>query len=385
MAHLSRIKRKHCVNPVNTQPQSDRIGAVKRVAIVDDDAAFRMWVRRMLTADSRFIVVAEAANALEAREVVRTARPDVLTLDVEMPGMNGLEFLARLMAVHPMPVVMMSGRTKQGGANAIHALSIGAVDCIHKPETGCDRDTVRSICDRIHLAACSRVIARAQPVPRPDLSPVSSLTSGPHGQCRRGSLIVIGASTGGVAALETVLHDLAANGPPVMIVQHMPGPFMVSFVERLNRSLPQRVHLAFDGAVLARGDIALAPGFQLHTTLAREDGRWVCRLRPDEGRALHCPSVDVLFASVVEHAKSVSAALLTGLGRDGANSMKQLHDAGAFTIAQDEDSCVVFGMPRAAIAEGAVSRVVPLNRIGSVLRQHHDGPRAPATRRGGQV
>ena len=197
-------------------------------------------------------------------------------------------------------------------------------------------------------------------------------------------ITLIGASTGGVAALETVLPDLAPDGPPVVIVQHMPGNFLESFAERLNRALPQRVYLASEGVVLARGDVVLAPGINLHTTLRRADGRWSCHFKQGEPGALHCPSVDALFMSAVGEAGHVSAALLTGLGQDGAAGMKMLRDAGAWTFGQDEGSCVIYGMPRAAMDIGAVQVQLPLDQIGSALRatQRRRSPLDTSTCRG---
>jgi two-component system chemotaxis response regulator CheB len=343
----------------------------KRVLIVDDSRTMRSWLRSVLSSDSRLEVVGEAADAVEARDFIRAHQVDVLTLDIEMPGMSGLEFLQRLMRARPMPVVMMSSLTTAGSDAAIQALSRGAIDCMVKPSGGYDPSIGEDICERVYHAACTRastLTSRVQPSTPPHPIPSEPGRSEP---CRRGAIILIGASTGGVAALETVLPMLDPNGPPVVIVQHMPGNFLVSFTDRLNRQLPQNVRLAEEGLKLDRGDVVLAPGQGCHTEVTRRDGAWKCRFAPNDPPALHCPAVDPLFKSAVAEAKHVSAALLTGLGRDGAAGLKLLSDAGATTFGQDEATCVVYGMPRAAKTLGAVQTELPLDKIGSAIRSSH--------------
>ncbi|MDW4497962.1 chemotaxis-specific protein-glutamate methyltransferase CheB [Sulfitobacter sp. D35] len=346
---------------------SPRLPHRKTVLIVDDSRTARAWLRGVLSGDDRLEVVAEAGDAIEARDFLRQTSVDVLTLDIEMPGMSGLDFLSRLMGARPMPVVMMSSLTAAGSEAAIQALSRGAVDCMVKPTSGCPEVVVRDIRDRVHQAACTRPEnlrvssqpARSGPVTAPR-------DRAPH-PCLRGDIVLIGASTGGVAALETVLPALDCDGPPVVVVQHMPHNFLVSFCDRLDRCLNRPVMLAAEGLTLARGDIVLAPGGDRHTTLVRQGGAWHCRLVPNLPRHLHCPAVDVLFASAESEARHVSAALLTGLGKDGADGLLRLSRNGATTFGQDAATCVVYGMPRAAAKLGAVQHELPLDRIGAAL------------------
>lgn len=332
----------------------------KRVVIVDDSRALRGWLRAVLDSDRRLTVVGEAANAAEARRVIKETRPDVVTLDIEMPGMSGLEFLSRLMTLHPMPVVMMSAATKFGSEATITALTRGAVDCLLKPHDGTNDKAGRDIARRVFSAACSTLpsmpIPRAPQILTRHLEPFSQMP-----------IVLIGASTGGVVALEAVLQDLRADGPPVVIVQHMPATFLISFSQLLNRKLPQHVSLAVDGATVGAGQVVLAPEQRCHTEINRRNGNWLTHLRPNTERAVHCPSVDTLFASAAPFGHDVIAAILTGLGRDGAEGMHQLHRSGARTFGQDEATSVVFGMPRAAKELGAVDQHLPLDQIGSAI------------------
>lgn len=350
-------------------------GAAKKVLIVDDSRVMRAWLRAVLSADPRLAVVAEACDAVQARDYLKANSVDVLTLDIEMPGMSGLDFLTRLMRARPMPVVMMSSLTAAGSDAAIQALSRGAIDCMVKPSTSYGEELTQDICERVYHAACTRpsqlqmrLQSNVTSVVPPGQRGSVPVSCGARDVYRRGSIILLGASTGGVAALETVLPMLDPQGPPVVVVQHMPGNFLASFSERLNRQLPQDVYLASEGRALQNGDIVLAPGNNHHTELVYRGGGWYCRFAPNDPPALHCPSVDVLFASARQEAKKVSAALLTGLGRDGAEGLLKLSQAGAKTFGQDEDTCVVYGMPRAAKALGAVQREVSLDRIGRVVR-----------------
>lgn len=344
-------------------------GAAKRVLIVDDSRVMRAWLKTVLSSDPRLAVVGEASDAVQARDFIRAHPADVLTLDIEMPGMSGLEFLTRLMRARPMPVVMLSSLTTEGSDAAIQALSRGAIDCMLKPTSGADAAMTRDICERVFQAACTPSSSFTRPPARSADSlprnPVQKTTvSAP---CRRGSVILLGASTGGVAALEAVLPVLTPSGPPVFIVQHMPGNFLKSFVERLNRHLPQHVMLAKEGVVYGRGDVVVAPGEGAHTELRRTSQGWQCRFAANDPPALHCPSVDHLFKSAVDQAKNVTAAILTGLGKDGANGLLQLSSAGAKTFGQNEATSVVYGMPRAAYEIGAVQHQLPIDRMGQAI------------------
>ncbi|WP_308342289.1 chemotaxis-specific protein-glutamate methyltransferase CheB [Roseobacter insulae] len=357
--------------------------APKKVLVVDDSRAMRAWIRAVLSADPRLEVVAEASNAVEARDFLRAHKADVVTLDIEMPGMSGLEFLTRLMRARPMPVVMMSSLTAAGSDAAIQALSRGAIDCMVKPSKRFGEELTQDICERVYQAASTRPSQLQRPA-QPEQTAQDIMQNiadkGVRRPCRRGAIVLIGASTGGVAALETVLPMLDPEGPPVVVVQHMPGNFLQSFSERLNRQLPQTVFLAQENKALQRGDIVLAPGNGQHTELKRINGSWFCRFSANEPVALHCPSVDVLFSSAEAEAKHVSAALLTGLGRDGAEGLLKLAQAGATTFGQNEDSCVVYGMPKAAKAIGAVQHEVGLDRIGRAICDSHSAKRRAGNR-----
>ena len=346
-------------------------GAPKKVLIVDDSRTIRAWLRATLSADPRLEIVGEAEDAVAARDFLRANKADVLTLDIEMPGMSGLEFLTRLMKARPMPVVMMSSLTSAGSDAAIQALSRGAVDCMVKPNGSYGREVTDDICERVFHAACTTASRLRVPSPPTGAAPVRPQTpnSVPLRGCRRKTIFLIGASTGGVSAIESVLPMLDPGGPPVVIVQHMPGNFLVSFSQRLGRHLPQNVCLAEEGMRLERGDIVLAPGNGQHTEIRRKNDAWVCHFVPNDPPALHCPAVDTLFKSAASEAKHVTAAILTGLGKDGAEGLRQLSDGGARTFGQDEDTCVVYGMPRAAKALGAVGRELPLDRIGNAMRE----------------
>lgn len=358
----------------NTAPLGTQ--APKKVLIVDDSRVMRSWLRAVLSADDRLEIVGEAGDAVQARDFLKAHSADVLTLDIEMPGMSGLDFLTRLMRARPMPVVMMSSLTAAGSEAAIQALSRGAIDCMVKPSRKFGEELTNDICERVYCAACTRPSqlntrlqsnASGATVPSPPPAPrMPTRTAEP---CKLGSIVLLGSSTGGVHALETVLPSLDPQGPPVVIVQHMPGNFLVSFAERLDRQLEQRVFIANEDRPLCRGDIVLAPGNNMHTELERRGGHWYCRYVENEPRLLHCPSVDVLFASAVKHAQKTTVGILTGLGRDGADGLLKLAQAGAVTFGQDESTCVVYGMPRAAKAIGAVQQEMPLDRIGTAMRE----------------
>ncbi|MEP5729686.1 MAG: chemotaxis-specific protein-glutamate methyltransferase CheB [Sulfitobacter sp.] len=334
----------------------------KRVVIVDDSRALRGWLRVVLEQDPRLEVVGEAENAVEARKVIKQTNPDVLTLDIEMPGMSGLDFLERVMKLRPMPVVMISGATKSNSEATITALSLGAIDCILKPSGTADTRVCRDITRRVYSAACSTVqvkVKRAITAPRTGGNTASSVMP----------VILIGASTGGVGALEAVLADLDSDSPPVVIVQHMPSTFLISFSKMLNSHLPHDVGIAKENEPLGYGQIRLAPAMGQHTCVKRRGGQWYCYFQDEPTDALHCPSVDTLFGSASQSAKDVIAVILTGLGQDGAEGMQSLHKAGAMTLGQDKASSVVYGMPRAAFDIGAVQQQLPLAKIGAAANR----------------
>ena len=335
----------------------DQRSRLKRVLIVDDSLTIRRLLRHCLSSDPRLEVVGEAADPIEARALIKALNPDVLTLDVEMPSMNGIDFLERLMRLRPMPVVMISTETHRGSAAAVEALSLGAVDCIGKPAPDTLPALSGHIADVVALAATAQVRPRAARTAEPP-------QSAPYEW--GGQIVLIGASTGGVDALETVLASYPENCPPTLITQHMPAAFLASFADRLALRVRPRFALAVDGAPVEQGRVYLAPGGETHLTL-RSAGNLQCRLSPGEKRSGHRPSVDVMFGSALPIAQRTVAVLLTGMGRDGAEEMANLHRAGATGIAQDAATSVVFGMPRAAIEAGGADHTLPLDRIGPFI------------------
>ena len=336
-----------------------------RVLCVDDSALVRGLMTEIINKQPDMEVVAVAPDPLVARELIKQHNPDVLTLDVEMPRMDGLDFLERLMRLRPMPVVMVSSLTERNSEVTLRALELGAVDFVTKPKLGL-RDGLMEygdlIAEKIRAAASSRPRPRsatASQAPAKRLSPVFSTTE---------KIIAIGASTGGTEAIKHVLMPLPATSPAIMITQHMPAGFTKSFVQRLDNLCAVRVHEAEDGQRVLPGHVYLAPGGVAHMKLARSGANYVVRLEETEPVNRHRPSVDVLFHSVAEVAgKNAVGALLTGMGKDGAQGMLAMKQAGAATFAQDEASCVVFGMPREALLIGAASEAVPLQQISEKL------------------
>ncbi|MEL6677388.1 MAG: chemotaxis response regulator protein-glutamate methylesterase [Pseudomonadota bacterium] len=328
-----------------------------RVLIVDDSALMRRMMRSFLSADPDLTVVAEAADTVTARRLIKEHDPDVVTLDVEMPGMNGIEFLRKIMALRPMPVIMVSTLTARGTDTTLAALEIGAVDVVHKPGEALPLAAFGKVLrEKVRLAAGIRygrkaagAIAPAPPAPR--WTP---------------SFIAIGASTGGVSAATDVLRALPATGPPVLLVQHMPEGFTARFAARLDGQLALDVREARDGEVLRPGVVRIAPGAS-HMGVDGHAGALKTTIASGEEVSGHRPSVDYLFAALARTGARGLAVVLTGMGRDGADGVAALTDAGAHCIAQDEASSVVFGMPRAAIETGKVHHVLPLPEIGPRL------------------
>lgn len=344
-----------------------------RVLLVDDSATMRKLIRRILSGDPRVEVVGEASDARRARDGILALNPDVLTLDVEMPGMSGLEFLERLMWLRPMPVVMVSAATQAGSAAAVAALSLGAVDCISKPGIPDGDDAFAGLADKLVMAADANLTARD--------SGAAFRSPGAPGRSRLpghdrsdAPVLIIGASTGGVDALERVLAVLPADCPPTVIVQHMPDGFLASFAARLHASMVPRVARATDGMPLEHGLVVLAPGGERH--LGLQPGRVpVCRLLQGDKRNGHRPSIDVTFESAIFMAPKVVAALLTGMGRDGAEGMLALRRHGAATLAQDRESSVIWGMPRAAWENGGAEVLLPVDQIGAAMLERAARPR----------
>ena len=330
-----------------------------RVLVVDDSATMRAMIKRVLQDHSDLTVVGEACDPLQARDAIKTLNPDVITLDIEMPQMNGLDFLERLMRLRPMPVVMVSTLTSRGAEATLRALELGAVECVAKPRMG-DRTGFDRLADIVRAAATARVRPATNAAPP---SPVHSDFT--PNDC----LLAIGASTGGVEALIAILSTFPANCPPTVITQHMPATFTPSFAQRLNRSSAATVTEAVDGARLAPGQVYLAPGGLTHLEVAGPpSGPWRCRLITTDAVNGHRPSVDVLFHSVAATARARAVGvILTGMGKDGARGLRAMRDAGARTIGQDEHSSVVYGMPKAAFEMGGVDKQVPLHAAATAM------------------
>lgn len=330
------------------------------VLVVDDSAVVRQTLKELLERTGEFSV-SLAADPFIAERRIALKRPHVIVLDIEMPGMDGLTFLTRLMATDPLPVVICSARAGEDAAVAIEALARGAIDVLPKPRLGVKdflSDTSMLLIDTVRAAALSKRGAAATRATRAPLTeiPNSVATSW---------AIAIGASTGGTEALAVVLGALPRDSPAVLVVQHMPEGFTKAFAGRLNGLSAMQVREAEDGDPVRQGDVLLAPGNK-HMSVVREGARFVVRVDQAPHVNRHRPSVDVLFRSVAETLGSRSVGvLLTGMGKDGASGLLEMRNRGAQTIAQDEASSIVFGMPKEAIVLGAASRILPLQNIGA--------------------
>ncbi|GAB2500976.1 protein-glutamate methylesterase/protein-glutamine glutaminase [Lysobacter humi (ex Lee et al. 2017)] len=334
-----------------------------RVLVVDDSALIRQLMTELLAADPGIEVVGTAADPFIARDKIKQLQPDVLTLDVEMPRMDGLTFLQNLMRLRPMPVVMVSSLTQAGATVTLDALALGAVDFVAKPSI----DVARGMAEyagvlqqKVRAAAKARVArVEARPLPAELPSAMTYRTTD--------RLLAIGASTGGTEAIRDVLAAMPADAPAIVIAQHIPAQFSGAFAERLDKHSKMTVLEAQDGQQIMPGHAYVAPGGR-HLRVQRSGARWHCRLGDDVPVSGHRPSVDVLFESVAEHAgRNASAALLTGMGDDGARGLLKLREVGAVTLAQDQATSVVWGMPGAAVARGAAQAVLPLGSIAQRL------------------
>lgn len=335
-----------------------------KVLCVDDSALIRELLTEIINHQPDMEVVAVAPNPLVARDLIKQHNPDVLTLDVEMPRMDGLDFLERLMRLRPMPVLMVSSLTQAGSEITLRALELGALDFVAKPQMGIRQNMLEygeEIAEKLRAAARSRPrqARRDASAPRPAALKAPLVSSE--------KLLIIGASTGGTEAIRQVLEPLPANAPAILIAQHMPGGFTRSFAERLDRLCRIRVKEAEDGERILPGHAYIAPG-DAHLQLARSGANYVVRLDGGPPVNRHRPSVDVLFHSAAQQAgRNAIGALLTGMGKDGAQGLLEMRQAGAVTLAQDEASCVVFGMPREAIAIGGAAEVVSLDEMAPRL------------------
>ncbi len=340
-----------------------------KVLVVDDSPVVRNVLTRELSKDAEIEVIGTAPDAFVARDKIVALRPDVITLDIEMPKMDGITFLRKLMEWYPIPVIIVSGLTPKGCALSLEALEIGAVDVIEKPVLTNDRalaDFSTRLIDQVKAASHVRFrkpTPAAQAAPRPKVQLGDPKPTGRRLGKVTNKIVAIGASTGGTEALKNVLERMPVDCPPILIVQHMPGTFTKAFADRLNRQTPIEVLEATDGMEVKQGRAIIANG-NLHLLIRKAGGRWQAETREGPLVCRHKPSVEVLFNSVAKNVGNHAiGVMLTGMGRDGADAMKNMRDAGARNIAQDEKSCVVFGMPKEAIKAGAVEKIVPLDMV----------------------
>lgn len=351
-----------------------------KVLIVDDSALVRQTLAEMLSSDPEIEVVGTAADPFIAAERLKTVIPDVITLDIEMPRMDGLTFLQKLMSQHPLPVVMCSSLADDRSESTLKALEYGAVDIITKPRLGTKQfleESRTTICETIKGAAASRHGRRRFPAPTTmkEVSPkytADVIIDKPNSKAMirtTEKVVVVGASTGGTEALRVFLEMMPEDAPGIVIVQHMPEKFTAAFARRLDTLCRMTIKEAEDNDTVVRGRALIAPGNH-HTLLKRSGSRYYVEIKDGPLVSRHRPSVDVLFRSAARYAgKNLVGVIMTGMGDDGARSMKEMYDAGAMTIAQDEASCVVFGMPAEAIKHGGVHKVMTLEHIaGEVLR-----------------
>lgn len=338
------------------------------VLIVDDSVVMRQLLTMLLSADPEIEVVGTASDPLIARERIKALNPDVVTLDIEMPNMDGVTFLRKIMELRPMPVVMISTLTQAGAEITLEALEIGAVDFIGKPThdvANAFAEIAEELQSKIKSAAKARVGSRRGPAPARRVRPERPPTS-------KDKIIAIGASTGGVEALKTVLMDMPAVCPPILITQHMPPRFTAAFAERLNRECPIAVSEAIHNEIIEPNHAYIAPGSH-HLELVRVGGHYRVSLNEGPSVSGHRPSVDVLFRSVARVAgKAAVGAILTGMGKDGAAGMLELRGTGAVTLGQDEASSLIYGMPRAAFECGAVVRQSSLSHMADAILEACD-------------
>ena len=346
-----------------------------RVLVVDDSATMRQLLTEILNSDPAIEVVGSAADPYIAREKIKLLNPDVLTLDVEMPRMDGLVFLRNLMRLRPMPVVMCSSLTQQGAAVALDALALGAVDFVAKPAVDVVhgmKDAAQEVITKVKMAAHAQVRALVEAstlhvAERHDADVVLPKRGPPTHFATTDRIIAIGASTGGTSAIKEVLSRLPPDMPGIVIVQHIPQAFSGPFAARMNASSAINVCEASDRQPILAGHAYIAPGDR-HLLVVRDGARYQCRLSDGDLVNRHRPSVDVMFRSVAQSAgRNSVGVMLTGMGRDGAEGMKEMREAGAPTIAQDEKSSVVWGMPGAAWQIGAVQSLHPLPEIAGQI------------------
>lgn len=334
------------------------------VMVVDDSQIMRDLLTELLSQHDDIAVIGSAFDPFDAREKIKALKPDVITLDVEMPRMDGLSFLEKIMSLRPMPVIMVSTLTGRGTDTAIAALQIGAVDCLAKPNLHTEEELgtfSETLATKIRIAAVAKIKRRKSVVPHVNPGYANPSQHSPK-------LIAIGASTGGVEALTEVMSQLPQNMPPIAITQHMPPLFTASFANRLNGLCELDVMEAKDRTPIKPGQAVIAPG-GMHLEITRSTEGWRCTLTDRPPVSSHKPSVDVLFQSVAESVgANALGVILTGMGKDGAKGLLAMRQAGAHTIGQDEASCVVYGMPRIAFELGAVTEVQSLTDIAAAIK-----------------
>ena len=342
-----------------------------KVLIVDDSALIRAILTEIINLADDMQVIGVARDPIIAREKIRELKPDVITLDIEMPNMDGLEFLEKLMRLHPLPVLMVSTLTETDSTAALRALELGAIDYIAKPKVDIKNQLeayAEEITSKIRMIAQAKIRPK-QPAHKPSKKTqplkisTNKLGSSKHSATQK--ILVIGASTGGTEAIKEILLEMPADCPPILIVQHMPPGFTKSYAARLDSLSQISVSEAKHGERILPGHAYLAPG-DYHLSIGRVSNYYICNISQDPPVNRHRPAVDVLFDSVATLAKgNAVGVILTGMGKDGAAGMKHMHDEGCKNLAQDEASCVVFGMPKEAIAQGGVDEIVPLDKMAA--------------------
>jgi two-component system chemotaxis response regulator CheB len=358
-----------------------------KVLVVDDSALVRKILVEVLNGAPDVQVVGTASDPFVARDRIKELNPDVITLDVEMPRMDGLTFLSNLMRLRPMPVVMVSSLTERGADTTLKALELGAIDFVSKPKidlAGTLADFGDEILAKIRIAAGARVMARREPAAPTRIAPKYSadavIPAVPGGKMLRTTdrIIAIGASTGGTEAIREVLMGLPADCPAIVIAQHIPEAFSLPFTKRMDSLAAMSVVEPSDGQYIMAGHVYIAPGSR-HLLVERDGARYRCRLNNGPPVNRHCPSVDVLFRSVAQNVgPNAVGVILTGMGDDGARGLKEMLDAGARTMAQDEATSVVWGMPGAAVKLGGAQEILPLGRVAENIMRLAQTVGAPA-------
>lgn len=339
-----------------------------KVLVVDDSAVVRKTLEQELSRDPEIEVVGTAADPFIARDKIVALKPDVITLDIEMPRMDGLTFLKKLMAHHPLPVIIVSSLTKAGSELALEAIESGAVDVLSKPGSSYSvGDMSIELRDKIHSAARAHRklhLLKREPLKTPS-DPTKNLYRPTALSKTTNKVVILGASTGGTQAIEALIKEFPANAPATVIVQHMPAGFTKAFSDRLNSICDVEVKEGENGDLVTAGKVIIAPGNK-HMLIKRSGAQYYVEVKDGPLVRHHRPSVDVLFQSAAQHVgKNAIGVILTGMGGDGAIGMAEMKNAGAINIAQDEESCVVFGMPKEAIAKGGVDHILPLQSIAT--------------------